>query len=246
LRGRRRRGASPADVGALVTHHLEAGEPTGWFEPLYAAAGHDPDGVPWADGGPHPYLTDWLDDPVATPPGPRALVVGCGLGDDAAELDGRGFEVTAVDVAPSAIRWARRRHRRRDITWRVADVLEPPDDLLGAFDLVVEIRTVQSLPGVVRDAAMDAIARLVAPGGVLLVVTLVARDEATARAHVGPPWAQAPSELTVYTGPGLLRLALEHPDPDEAGLMEIRLTLQRPLDAPPDAIGGAGGLPIAP
>lgn len=244
MRGRRRRGAT--DVGSLVTHHLEAGEPTGWFEPLYAAADRDPDAVPWADGGPHPYLTDWLDDPVATPPGRRALVVGCGLGDDAAELHDRGFEVTAVDVAPSAVRWAERRHRRRDISWRVVDVLDAPAELVGAFDLVVEVRTVQSLPGVVRDAAMDAIARLVAPGGVLLVVTLVARDEATARAHVGPPWAQAPSELTVYTGPGLLRLALEHPDPDDAGLMEIRLTLQRPVDAPPEPIGGPDGLPLVP
>jgi SAM-dependent methyltransferase len=231
-------------VGALVTRHLEAGEPTGWFEPLYAAAGRDMGSVPWADDGPHPYLTDWLDDPVASPPGPRALVVGCGLGEDAVELARRGFEVTAIDVAPSAIRWAQRRHRGLPITWRVVDVLEPPEELVGAFDLVVEIRTVQSLPGVVRDAAMDAIATLVAAGGVLLVVTLVARDESTARSHVGPPWAQAPSELTVYTGPGLLRLALEHPDPDEQGLMEVRLTLQRPVGEPPDAIGGPGGLPL--
>ena len=232
------------NVGELVTRHLDAGEPTGWFEPLYAAAGRDPSSVPWADDGAHPYLTDWLDDPVASPPGRRALVVGCGLGDDAAELARRGFEVTAIDVAPSAVSWAQRRHRGVAITWLVVDVLQPPDELVGAFDLVVEIRTVQSLPGVVRDAAMDAIARLVAPGGVLLVVTLVARDEVTARAHTGPPWAPAPRELAVYTGPGLLRLALEHPDPDEHGLMEIRLTLQRPIGAPPGSIGGAGGLPL--
>jgi SAM-dependent methyltransferase len=233
----------------LVDRHLGAGDPTGWFEPLYAGAGDDSSAVPWAGSAPHPYLTDWLDAPVATPPGPRAVVVGCGLGDDAAELARRGYEVTAFDVAPTAVAWARRRFADLDVSWRVEDVLDLPDELLGAFDLVVEVRTVQSLPGVVRDVAMDAIGRLVGPRGVAVVVTLVATDTHIARAWQGPPWAQAPSELAVYRGSGLVRLALEHPEPDEQGAMEVRITWQRPDGSPPTgsatgSIGGPGGLPI--
>ena len=200
---------------------------------MYDAAGGDGAAVPWAELAPHPYLVDWLDGPVSAPPGRRAVVVGCGLGDDAAELARRGFEVTAFDVAPTAVEWAARRFPDLSIDWRVVDLLALPDDLLGAFDLVVEVRTVQSLPGVVRDAAMAAIGRLAAPRGTVVVVTLVATTAAIAAAWDGPPWVQAPSELTAYKAAGLLRIALEHPEPDERGVMEVRLTWQRPDGAAP-------------
>jgi SAM-dependent methyltransferase len=230
------------DVPALVEQHLSSGRPTGWFEPLYAGADGDPSAVPWAHLAPHPYLLDWLTEPVATPPGRRAVVVGCGLGDDAVALAERGFEVTAFDVAPSAVGWAARRFPDADVTWQVADLLDLPTELVGAFDLVVEIRTVQSLPGVVRDAAMHAIGTLAAPGGVVLAVTLVAGSQEAARRWSGPPWPQAPSELAAYRSSGLVRLALEHPDPDERGTMEVRLTFQRPVGTPPST-GGATILP---
>jgi SAM-dependent methyltransferase len=228
----RRREAGP-DVPALVEHHLEAGEPSGWFEPLYAAASPDATAVPWAALAPHPYVVDWLDAPVVAPPGRRALVVGCGLGDDAAVLARRGFEVTAIDVAPTAVRWARRRFRRDPITWLALDLLDPAArrPLEGGFDLVVEVHTVPYLPGVVRDAAMHAIGGLVAPRGVLVAVTFVATDAATTTT-AEPPWPQAPSEFAAYRAAGLVRLALEHPpgDPAGTGVLEARLTWQRPAE----------------
>lgn len=220
------------DVGALVTEQLEAGRPTGWFEPVYAAARGRVERIPWASDGPHPFLVDWLEAPVATPPGPRAAVVGCGLGDDAAELARRGWTVTAFDVAPSAVRSARRRHRGVAVDWREGDVLAPQEALLGAFDLVVEVHTVTSLPGVVRDRAMERIGRLAAEGGVVLVVTLLATDAEVARSWTGPPWAQAPSELATYRASGLQRLALDHPAPAGDPAIEARVTWQRPTGAP--------------
>jgi SAM-dependent methyltransferase len=216
---------------SLAATALEAGDPVGWFEPLYAGAGRDVAAIPWAALAPHPFLSEWLDAPVASPPGRRALVVGCGLGDDARAVARHGFEVTAVDVAPSAVRWAARRHRRSGITWRVLDVLDPAAraPLDGAFDLVVEVLTVPYLPGVVRDAAMRAIGALVAPGGVLVVVTLLATGPD--RGGDGPPWPQAPSELAAYRAAGLLRLALDHPAPDPAAAeLPVRVTFQRPRD----------------
>jgi SAM-dependent methyltransferase len=239
--GRRPR-RPPPDVPALVEHHLGAGQPTGWFEPVYAAAGDDASAVPWAHLSPHPYVEDWLADPVATPPGRRAVVVGCGLGDDAVLLADAGYDVTAFDVAPSAVAWAQRRFPAAPVAWRVADLLDLPTDLVGAFDLVVEVRTVQSLPGVVRDAAMHAIGTLAAPGGVVVAVTLLTTEQDGARRRTGPPWPQVPSELAAYRSSGLVRLALEHPDPDEQGLLVVRLTLQRPRGTPPSG----GELPLAP
>jgi SAM-dependent methyltransferase len=234
--GRRRR---PPDVRALVEEHLVAGRPTGWFEPLYAGAGGRADAVPWGGGDPHPYVVDWLGDPVAPPPGRRAVVVGCGLGGDARALHEAGYEVTAFDVAPSAVAWARQR-LPETVDVRTADVLDLPGELTGAFDLVVEVRTVQSLPGVVRDAAMHGVASLAAPGGVVVVVTLLATSARAAAVADGPPWPQAPSELAAYLAGGLGRVALEHPDPAGAPSVEVRATfVAGPTGGPGTPAGGA-------
>jgi SAM-dependent methyltransferase len=224
-----RGGGPPPAWRSLAASHLQAGDPVGWFEPLYADARRDPAAIPWARLAPHPYLAAWLERPVASPVGRRALVVGCGLGDDAVAVARHGFEVTAVDLAPSAVRWAHRRHRRSGVTWRTLDVLDPAAraPLEGGFDLVVEVLTVPYLPGVVRDAAMRAIGSFVAPGGVLVVVTLLATGPD--RAGDGPPWLQAPSELAAYRVAGLVRLALDHPPPDPtAAQLPVRITFHRP------------------
>lgn len=219
------------DVDGVAREHLEAGDPTGWFEPVYRAAEWEPGAIPWVGQAPHPYVVDWLSDPPATPPGDRAVVVGCGLGDDAVAVARAGYATTAFDIAPTAVTWARKRFRRAGVDWRVADVLEPDEDLEEAFDLVVEVRTVQSLPGVVRDAAMQRIAGLAAPGGIVLAVTLLATSAKGTEGVEGPPWPQAPAELAAYRAGGLEQVALEHPDPDEDGLLEARITWRRPASS---------------
>jgi hypothetical protein len=234
MRGRSRR----LDVPALVDEHLAAGRPTGWFEPLYAAARGRADRVPWGGEDAHPYVSDWLDDPVAPVPGRRAVIVGAGLGGDAAAVRAAGYEVTAFDVSSTAVGWARRRLPDA-VQVRAADLLDLPDDLVGAFDLVVEVRTVQSLPGVVRDAAMHAVASLATTGGVVVAVTLLATSAAAAANWSGPPWAQAPSELAAYRAGGLERVALEHPDPAGEAAVEVRLTFTRP-ETPPSGVTFGG------
>jgi SAM-dependent methyltransferase len=220
------------DVPALVAEHLAAGRPTGWFEPVHAAARRRPALAPWHRDGPHPYLTDWLADPVATPPGRRAVVVGCGAGEDAEVVAAAGYDVVAFDVAPSAVATARRRLRRTDVRLEVADVLDVPEAWREAFDLVVEVDTVPWLPGVVRDAAMTGVAALVAPRGVAVAVTRLATSERAGAEAEGPPWPQAPSELAAYRAAGLVGLALEHPPPDGREVVEVRLTWQRPAGLP--------------
>jgi SAM-dependent methyltransferase len=219
------------DVDAIARQHLEAGDPVGWFEPVYREARWEAEAIPWVGQQPHPYVVDWLERPAPQPVGSRAVVVGCGLGDDAVALARSGYATTAFDIAPRAVSWARRRFLRSGVEWRVADVLDLPEELVGAFDLVVEVRTVQSLPGVVRDAAMQGVASLAAPGGVVLVVTLLAASSEAASAADGPPWPQAPAELAAYRAGGLEQVALEHPEPDEDGLLEARITWRRPAPA---------------
>ncbi|MGB3612256.1 MAG: class I SAM-dependent methyltransferase [Elainellaceae cyanobacterium] len=157
--------------------------PTGWFEPLYAAADGDPNHVPWAKLTPHPALQQWLSHRELDQATPRALVIGCGLGDDAEALGHHGYRTTAFDISPTAIAWCQRRFPDSGVAYKVADLFDLPSDWAQAFDLVFECRTVQALPLAVRDAAIDGIAHLVTPGGRLLVMTRLSDTVSD-----GPPW----------------------------------------------------------
>src|SRR5438552_18090454 len=106
-----------------------------FFESFYARAGRDYSQIPWARLSPRPVLVDWLD---AEPPaaGTLALVVACGLGDDAEELARRGCVVDAFDVSPTAIETARRRFPESTVAYRVADLFELPSEWRGRFHVM--------------------------------------------------------------------------------------------------------------
>ena len=97
----------------LAHESIAAGDPTGWFERLYAAAADGLTAVPWDRRAPSPLLVQWAAaseraerQPSATrPDGPTAtktetaLVVGCGLGDDAEFIASLGFRTVAFDIS---------------------------------------------------------------------------------------------------------------------------------------------------
>lgn len=191
----------------LAAKSLAAGDPTGWFEELYHSSGGDAGSIPWADGVPNPFLVTWAERVGLRGQDERALVTGCGLGDDAVFLAERGFAVTAFDIAPTAVEWARRLHPHRAIHWHVADLFAPPDEWRQAFALVVDVHTVQPLPPHLQPAAIAAIASFVAPGGRVVAVCR-AREEH--QEPTGPPWPLSPSVLRGYTANGLTERHLEH------------------------------------
>ena len=69
----------------------------------------------------------------------RAVVLGCGTGTNAIYLAKRGFEVTAIDIAPTALNLAQDRAEKADVKvrWLLADVLAPPVDL-ERFDFIFD------------------------------------------------------------------------------------------------------------
>jgi SAM-dependent methyltransferase len=194
-----------ANARELAAQHLARGDGTGWFEKLYAGAAGNADAIPWADRRSNPNLRQWLDREKPSPG--RALVVGCGLGDDAEALSQRGFTVTAFDIAPSAIDWARKRFPESKVDYRVGDATAPADEWRGAFDLVFESYTLQAVPEDVRKRAIRAIPTTIAPGGRLLVVCR-ARDEGDAFSP--PPWPLLASEVkAIGSEPGMKEVAFE-------------------------------------
>lgn len=193
------------------------------FEDLYASVGGDLEQVPWARLGPHPMLVEWLDRRAVTP-GSRALVVACGLGDDAEELRRRGCGVTAFDLAGTAIGWCRRRFPDSSVDYQVADLLKLPKEWAEKYDVVVEVNTIQSLPLHLRDAAVRAIAGTVAPGGALFVRCFGRADDEPAASR---PWPVSREELAIFEQEGLREVEFAEDFPEPTSRRCFRLVYER-------------------
>jgi SAM-dependent methyltransferase len=194
---------SERDVRRKVEEARAGGDPTGWFEPLYAAASAGEGVVPWDRGAPRALLVEWAQ--LRRPQGRTALVVGCGLGFDAEYVAGLGFATVAFDVSATAIEMARERHPGSRVDYRVADLLGLPAQWEQAFDLVVECLTVQSLPPQHHAAASASVAAMVAPGGTLIVIATAA-----AGAPGAPPWPLTREEIDAFAVGGVQIRSVEH------------------------------------
>ena len=153
----------------MVISHQKRGDPSGWCDRVYQDAQGDFRAVFWADLVPNPYLIAWMEDHPVSRTGLKAVTVGCGVGDDAEALSAYGYQVTAFDIAPAAIALCQKRYPNSQVEYLVADLFDYSPDWKESFDLVFECNTIQILPGEYRLHALNAIANLVAPGGVALV-----------------------------------------------------------------------------
>lgn len=142
------------------------------FERIYGEAKGDATRVPWATQLPTPLVETWLNREACgvLRPGARVAIVGCGLGDDVALIADRGYDATGLDIAPSAIEWARTRFPDHAGRFEVADVASPPSRLMRRFDLVIEACTLQSVDPAARAAITAGIVSLARPHGAVLLV----------------------------------------------------------------------------
>jgi ubiquinone/menaquinone biosynthesis C-methylase UbiE len=181
--------------------HIEEDAPLDWFEALYSGSNTKGDGVPWANMKTHPIFASWLEKNPLAGEGKKALVVGCGLGDDAIELEALGFEVTAFDVSDSAIALCKKRFSESGANFVQANLFEPPVEWAGHFDFVLEIYTVQAVPPSYEEKAIGNIARFVALGGQLLVIAEVGEGERSF--EKGPPWLLTPGHVDAFAAHNL-------------------------------------------
>lgn len=159
--------SKPATV-RLAEAYSRKGDPNGWFEEFYANADGDYQKIYWADLKPNPLLVTWMEEhrPKA---GEKAIVIGCGLGDDAEAMSLHGYAVTAFDISPSAIEMCQKRFPDSNVEYAVADLFALPAEWHHGFSLVYECNTVQILKDPERSQAITAISSTVAPEGAVIV-----------------------------------------------------------------------------
>lgn len=201
-------------VQELAQKYYARQDATGWFEELYSLAKGDIGAIPWAKLTVNPHLTDWLEQNQIQGEGKTALVIGCGLGDDAEALANLGFKVTAFDVSSSAIAWCQRRFPNSTVNYLVDDLLQPQTLAGSQFDFVLEAYTIQALPADIRLQAIANIPRFLTPEGKLLVICR-GRDIDEPANELPYPLTKA--ELAYFEELGLKQVSFE-----ECGDTEIR------------------------
>lgn len=190
----------------IAREYLDRGDPTGWFEHLYATAHGDANAISWAEMAPNSGLVDWVERRAIFGEGKRAIVVGCGLGDDAEYLARLGFHIVAFDISPTAIRWCRDRFPTSQVDYCVADLFSAQESWKRAFDLVLEAYTLQVLPPHLRPRAAERIAAYVAPGGTLLVI---ARGRERGEPPGEMPWPLTREEMDCFRQAGLAEVTFD-------------------------------------
>jgi len=201
------------EMGKAAREAVEKGDATGWFDDLYRDSDGNPDLIPWADMEPNRFLMEWDDGRKLVGKDRKALVVGCGLGDEAKLLADRGFTVTAFDISEKAVEWAKRVQSDPSIEYLVADMFDPPDSWKRSFDLVVEVYTIQALPLELRRESIEAIAGFVADDGELVAVQRLRADHE--EDPDGPPWALSKREFEHFEQCGLSIIEFETYQGDE-------------------------------
>jgi SAM-dependent methyltransferase len=148
----------------------------------------------------------------------RVVDMCCGSGSDAIYLASKGFDVTAIDVAPTALGQAQEKAGKAGVSvkWVLADILAPPN--LQPFDFLYD----RGCYHVVRDqnlaAYLETVRRFSRPGTQFLLLA-ARRDEQSAAEPSGVTEEELRFDfLTLF---------------DVEWLRDIRLESNRPGTGPP-------------
>ncbi|MDP7032904.1 MAG: methyltransferase domain-containing protein [Planctomycetota bacterium] len=164
------------DVGPLS----KPSTPERWND-LYADGS-----LPWDKGGPSPPLVRFLAEQSMAPA--RILVPGCGRGHEAVHLDQDGHDVVAIDFAPLATVHAQKTYPDSTVDWRVADFFTFLDTG-ERFDVCVEHTLFCAIDPKRRDEYVEAVLRLLRPGGSLIGVFYAHGKDG------GPPFTTTEAEI---------------------------------------------------
>jgi SAM-dependent methyltransferase len=134
------------------------------------------DDIPWNLETPPDLLVELLDSGKVRPC--RAVDLGCGAGNYAIYLAGRGFEVTGVDISPTAVKIAKENAHRKKVSCNfiVADVVRGLDELCQTWQFAYGWGLLHHISPEQRQRYVGNVARIVDPAGKYLSVSFSEMD----------------------------------------------------------------------
>ncbi len=151
----------------------------------------------------------------------RMLVPGAGRGHDAREFARQGFQVTAVDFSPYAVREMQRlADPQAPVEILQHDIFTLPDRLDHSYDYILEYTCFCAIDPNRRAEYADLIKRLLKPGGTYIDLAFPLDGR-----NGGPPFAVSRSELLdLFQKAGFMLISNEKPSrsiPQRQGAEEL-------------------------
>jgi 2-polyprenyl-3-methyl-5-hydroxy-6-metoxy-1,4-benzoquinol methylase len=136
-----------------------------------------PEEIPWNIAEPPALLRDLLASGRIAPC--RMIEAGCGTGNHARFLAAHGFDVTGVDIAPTALALARRGAASEGLECRFveADLTATPPAFAEKFDFAWEWEVLHHIAPVLRPAWVRNLHHLLNPGAAYVSVCFSEDDE---------------------------------------------------------------------
>ena len=161
----------------------------------------------WDRGAASPPMRQYLErHPVRG----RALVPGCGRGHEVALAVEHAIDAIGLDIAPTAIAEARALYPRLANRFVTGSLFDPPPEMRGAFDLVLEHTCMSGLPPSLRPDYRRGIDLTLRPGGLLVGVWFINPD--LDPGDEGPPYPFSVPDLTALFAEGYEIVADYIPD----------------------------------
>lgn len=153
--------------------------------------------TPWDKAAPAPAMEQYLARHAVRG---RALVPGCGRGHEVALAVAQGLDATGLDIAPTGVAEARATYPHLAERFVTGNLFDPPEEMRGAYDVVLEHTCMSALPPSLRADYRRGIDLTLRPGGLLIGVWFI--DPALPPGEVGPPYPFSVADLTALFAEG--------------------------------------------
>ena len=132
--------------------------------------------IPWNKEEPPELLVELVESGKVQPC--RAIDLGCGVGNYAMYLAGKGFEVTGADISPKAIAIAKENANKKDLTcnFLVADIVTEFDKVKQKWDFAYDWGVLHHILPEQRQQYVRNVHQIINPKGKYLSVCFSEKD----------------------------------------------------------------------
>jgi len=116
------------------------------------------------------------------------LILGCGDGETSLALAQAHFEVTGLDISPTAIQWAKEKSAQLDVKLQFIEGNVVTLSLQRSFDAIIDDHCLHCIIGADRALTLGAVFSNLLPGGIFISRTQCGDPPATAPAEFFKTW----------------------------------------------------------